>query len=246
MYFRARYYDPEMGEFISRDPLEYVDGMSLYRGYFVPGGVDPFGLYLEPPPGGFGPSPPPVGPMRPGGALPPQDVAIYPKPSTNPNGTFGGGFGPGLDGAEKCFSIDGVRTCKNNGIIPIEMGGLNDLSNGLNGMPVGNLMILCHGNGKGEMAINGAFSGKPFIGVGSDDQKKNLEQMLEGVNFSSPCVIELRGCFTGANPELSETIAELTGCTVKGNSGKCGDSGDSRGPGITNSPLDVVTLPVGP
>jgi RHS repeat-associated protein len=44
MYFRARYYDPSTGEFISRDPLEYVDGMSLYRGYFVPIGVDPSGL----------------------------------------------------------------------------------------------------------------------------------------------------------------------------------------------------------
>ena len=43
MYFRARYYDPNTGEFISRDPLGYVDGMSLYRAYFVPGGVDPSG-----------------------------------------------------------------------------------------------------------------------------------------------------------------------------------------------------------
>ena len=42
--YRARYYDPETGEFISRDPLEYVDGMSLYRGYFVPDEVDPLGL----------------------------------------------------------------------------------------------------------------------------------------------------------------------------------------------------------
>jgi len=44
MYFRARYYDPQTGEFISRDPLEYVDGMSLYRGYFAPGNVDPWGF----------------------------------------------------------------------------------------------------------------------------------------------------------------------------------------------------------
>ena len=43
MYFRARYYDPNTGEFISRDPLEYVDGMSLYRGYFVPDATDPTG-----------------------------------------------------------------------------------------------------------------------------------------------------------------------------------------------------------
>ena len=41
LYFRARYYDPQLGEFISRDPLEYVDGMSQYRAYFVPGNVDP-------------------------------------------------------------------------------------------------------------------------------------------------------------------------------------------------------------
>jgi RHS repeat-associated protein len=41
MYFRARCYDPATGEFISKDPLEYVDGMSLYRGYFVADGTIP-------------------------------------------------------------------------------------------------------------------------------------------------------------------------------------------------------------
>ena len=50
LYFRARYYDPNTGEFISRDPLEYVDGMSQYRAYFVPGAVDPFGLLSCPEP----------------------------------------------------------------------------------------------------------------------------------------------------------------------------------------------------
>ena len=44
MYFRARYYNSGLGQFISRDPLGYVDGMSQYRAYFVPGGVDPWGL----------------------------------------------------------------------------------------------------------------------------------------------------------------------------------------------------------
>lgn len=43
VYNRARYYDTGTGEFISRDPLEYVDGMSLYRGYFATLGVDPTG-----------------------------------------------------------------------------------------------------------------------------------------------------------------------------------------------------------
>ncbi len=43
-YFRARYYSPTLGRFLSRDPLGYVDGMSLYRAYFVPGKIDPLGL----------------------------------------------------------------------------------------------------------------------------------------------------------------------------------------------------------
>ena len=34
-YFRARYYSDELGRFISRDPLGYVDGMRLYAGYFA-------------------------------------------------------------------------------------------------------------------------------------------------------------------------------------------------------------------
>lgn len=41
---RARYYHAELGRFISRDPIGYVGGISLYRAYFVPGMVDPTGL----------------------------------------------------------------------------------------------------------------------------------------------------------------------------------------------------------
>ena len=45
LYFRARYFDNEMGRFISRDPLGYVDGMSLYTGYFAEWlNFDPSGL----------------------------------------------------------------------------------------------------------------------------------------------------------------------------------------------------------
>ena len=43
MYFRARFYDPATGEFISQDPLEYVDGMSMYRSYLSFNRVDPKG-----------------------------------------------------------------------------------------------------------------------------------------------------------------------------------------------------------
>ena len=43
-YFRARMYDSDLGRFVSRDPLEYVDGASLYTGYFANRGADPLGL----------------------------------------------------------------------------------------------------------------------------------------------------------------------------------------------------------
>jgi RHS repeat-associated protein len=43
-HFRARWYDPATGGFMTRDPLGYVDGMSLYRGYFGVRGMDPSGL----------------------------------------------------------------------------------------------------------------------------------------------------------------------------------------------------------
>ncbi|MEL7499552.1 MAG: RHS repeat-associated core domain-containing protein [Planctomycetota bacterium] len=43
MYFRARNYDSTTGEFTSKDPLEYVDGMSSHRAYFSTHLVDPTG-----------------------------------------------------------------------------------------------------------------------------------------------------------------------------------------------------------
>jgi RHS repeat-associated protein len=43
-YYRARYFDNDLGRFINRDPIGYVDGLNLYQGYFVLNGVDPYGL----------------------------------------------------------------------------------------------------------------------------------------------------------------------------------------------------------
>ncbi|TQE94365.1 MAG: RHS repeat-associated core domain-containing protein, partial [Spiribacter salinus] len=42
---RVRYFSNEAGRFLSRDPYGYIDGLSLYRGYYVPNYRDPFGLY---------------------------------------------------------------------------------------------------------------------------------------------------------------------------------------------------------
>ena len=49
-YFRARYYDSQLGRFVGRDPNgypeginKYTEGMNLYAAYFVPEDVDPSG-----------------------------------------------------------------------------------------------------------------------------------------------------------------------------------------------------------
>ena len=44
IYVRNRSYQPQIGRWLSKDPLGFVDGTSLYRAYFVPGGMDPIGL----------------------------------------------------------------------------------------------------------------------------------------------------------------------------------------------------------
>jgi len=41
--FRSRMFDPALGRFISRDSKGYLDGMSLYNGYFAMNGLDPSG-----------------------------------------------------------------------------------------------------------------------------------------------------------------------------------------------------------
>ncbi|MFN8707534.1 MAG: RHS repeat domain-containing protein, partial [Planctomyces sp.] len=84
-YFRARFYHDGIGRFAGRDPLEFVDGMSLYAGYFVPNGLDPFGLddYLKP---NFG-WPPLGGPGRHCAACHPQQPMYprYPTPPLSPD-----------------------------------------------------------------------------------------------------------------------------------------------------------------
>jgi len=49
VYFRNRYYDPELGRFIQPDPLGYVDGPSMYQfaGYSLLNFGDPLGLYQQ-------------------------------------------------------------------------------------------------------------------------------------------------------------------------------------------------------
>ena len=45
-YYRARYYDPKVGRFISEDPIGFAGGINLYNyvGGAAPNATDPFGL----------------------------------------------------------------------------------------------------------------------------------------------------------------------------------------------------------
>jgi RHS repeat-associated protein len=47
LHARARQYSPTLGRFVGRDPIGYVDGLSLYSGHFVPNGLDPSGMCDE-------------------------------------------------------------------------------------------------------------------------------------------------------------------------------------------------------
>lgn len=38
-------YSSDLGKFVGRDPMGYVDGFRLYGGYFIPNTLDPFGLF---------------------------------------------------------------------------------------------------------------------------------------------------------------------------------------------------------
>jgi len=44
-YYRHRVLEAELGRFLSRDPIGYSDGVSLYRAYFASRGLDPWGLF---------------------------------------------------------------------------------------------------------------------------------------------------------------------------------------------------------
>jgi len=44
-HFRARTLDPSLGRFVNRDPLGFVDGLSVYRAYFAPTSLDPEGTH---------------------------------------------------------------------------------------------------------------------------------------------------------------------------------------------------------
>lgn len=48
LYYNARYLHPRLGQFITRDPLGYPDGLNAYAAYHVMhGGLDPTGLEWE-------------------------------------------------------------------------------------------------------------------------------------------------------------------------------------------------------
>ena len=90
-------YSAELGRFVSRDPLGYVDGMSLYGGWFVPNEMDPSGnCGTKIPRPGYTPTSNGCGPANPGWL----NTII-------PEGFFaslgGYNFGPACDAHDICW-----------------------------------------------------------------------------------------------------------------------------------------------
>jgi RHS repeat-associated protein len=78
-YYRARYYDPTAGRFLSEDPIEFRAGINFYRyvGNNAPTWGDPFGLQQD--------ELPPVPPGSRGGLLDPGPPPA-PQPPPPPRG----------------------------------------------------------------------------------------------------------------------------------------------------------------
>jgi hypothetical protein len=94
-YYRARYYDPSIGRFISEDPIGLLGGtdLYLYSGDNPTDFVDPFGEQRGVPPYWYPPQPPPptptptppyVPPQPPNPVGPPPYEPYFP-PVTHPN-----------------------------------------------------------------------------------------------------------------------------------------------------------------
>jgi len=98
-HFRARWMSPKTGRFLTRDPIGYWDGLSLFSTYFVLIGTDPSGMYENgkgpkyvPIPPGSGPKGPKYLPIPPGSGPKPYPNIPRPEWPIHPNGTL---FPPG-------------------------------------------------------------------------------------------------------------------------------------------------------
>ncbi len=136
MYYRARYYHAELGRFISRDPIGYVDGMSLYRAYFAIHGVDPSGTYFRI----FG--------------VPDDDEWVWPW---DPQAGWTPAWGPVLDSGQ--VGLDGL------GMIPA-VGILADLPNAAISGFRGNWGEMGMSLGAAVPAVGLGFGGAKLAGKG--------------------------------------------------------------------------------
>jgi RHS repeat-associated protein len=155
-FYRARYYDPQTGRFISRDPIGLKNGFAVYA--YVKNNPtrysDPLGTFIPPPTVGIPVSQPtPSDPEPPDGAAPPHESDGCWQ---DPGGTFGGiGKGDGMQDPGDTLGSKGRGD------------GMQDPGKTFNGQ----------GHGSGMQDPNDTFNGQ-----GRDPGWEDADQTLAGMS----------------------------------------------------------------
>jgi len=222
-HFRARWYDPATGGFVSRDPLGYVDGMSLYRGYFWVSASDPDGTDSK------------VAGTSGTRVMQRPDMSCYLQ-TKDEDGNWVGSQTIQCPAAVNVFIEEGTT---NNGHIVSSNPDAKiwreihtefyeiDQSDCLFHVPgqvnkTTEALLACSSK-KNKCVKQLTFAGHGYydntIRLSIDD----LKAVLAHVMFCAECEIWINSCLSGAPPPehmsgrpLAEIVHEITGCTVYG------------------------------
>jgi len=204
---RNRYYHPQLGRWCSRDPIGYVDGVSLYAAFFAPKGMDPSGReWIENHPDGPYYIPEPTDE---GNSLMISLGGYSHLPLTGPRG-LGESWAP-LGG-----TAWGLATYDQNLVLPHDAGPKdpewlfagNLLNNSTTSYPIVTF------NGHGDPGVFGPMN---LANIRNPNHPTTLLLIALGNNGVKN--IEFKACNVGKSEQFLQEVANLTGATVTGYQG---------------------------
>ena len=229
IYFRARYYDPTTGEFTSRDPLEYVDGMSLMRGYLAMQKVDPSGYSS-------------CASTDCSQAL--NEKNVYIDAVTEWDDIYETMIPPDERTGDSIRSIIPKRKDKSTGSVRDFLDALGEFvkekSDGQTSECISQLRIRTHGHGgTGSWFAKGTAENPnektdgalDDTGLNQDNAAFVFGEIKRRFCFCENCTIVLFACQTGNNRAYMDAIERESGCTILAPKGYCfGTHSDLLGP----------------